>query len=502
MRQVFLKSMKKIIIQNEPNYESKFNSFSYQEQAVEFVKNKEYAAIFHEQGLGKTKIALDISLYWLSKKDIDTVLIVTKKGLVKNWEEETRTHSYLHTKVLNNNKNSNYYVFNSATKLIITNFETISLEKKRFKLFLKSRNVGVIIDESAKLKNPDSQLTKDFIELSPLFLKRIIMTGTPVANRPYDIWAQIYFLDQGRSLGDDFKEFKSKSDLTNKLAKNVTKREEFENFISTIFSKINDFTIRETKKSANLSLPQKNYINIWAMFSPEQKKMYDKLKEELIVEIKNKNLNMVDDASPILKRILRLEQITSNPKILNDDVDFISGKEQELKSLVNEIMNKDEKLIIWTNYIYNVDYFCEKFKKYNAVKISGNMSAESRNESVKKFKKGDSKILIATPQSAKEGLTLTVANNAIFYDRGFSLDDYLQAQDRIHRISQNKECNIYNIMIRGSIDEWINKLLLSKEKAASLVQNDISKDEYIEAADYSYHKLIKNILDVGDDKND
>ena len=94
------------------------------------------------------------------------------------------------------------------------------MELKRFKLFLKSRNVAIIIDESAKLKNPDSKLTKDFFELSSLFKKKIIMTGTPVANRPYDIWSQIYFLDGGKSLGDSFKEFKSKSDLTNKLAKN------------------------------------------------------------------------------------------------------------------------------------------------------------------------------------------------------------------------------------------------------------------------------------------
>ena len=83
-----------------------------------------------------------------------------------------------------------------------------------------------------------------------------------------------------------------------------------------------------------------------------------------------------------------------------------------------------------------------------------------------------------------------------FYDRGFSLDDYLQAQDRIHRISQTKECNIYNIMIRGSIDEWIHKLLLSKEKAASLVQNDISLNEYEDIADYSYDKLIRKILEI------
>ena len=232
------------------------------------------------------------------------------------------------------------------------------------------------------------------------------------------------------------------------------------------------------------------------MFTEKQKEMYDELKEKLIIEIKNGKNKKIDDASPILKRILRLEQITSNPKILNEDIDFISGKEIELNSLVKEIINREEKVIIWTNYIYNVDYFCKKYEKYNAVKISGSMTTEERNESVRKFKTKDVKVLIATPQSAKEGLTLTVANNAIFYDRGFSLDDYLQAQDRIHRISQTKECNIYNIMIRGSIDEWIHKLLLSKEKAASLVQNDISLNEYEDIADYSYDKLIKKILEI------
>ena len=488
--------MKKIVLENEPKYEAKLKSFIYQSQAVDFVKDLEYAAIFHEQGLGKTKIALDIALYWISKREIDTVLIVTKKGLIKNWEDETKIHSFLHPKVLNNNKSSNYYVFNSATRLIITNFETISIEKNRFKLFLKSRNVGVIIDESAKIKNPNSQLTKDFFELSPLFVRKVIMTGTPVANRPYDIWAQIFFLENGKSLGENYKEFKSKSDLSNKLSSDLNKKNDFENFISSIFDKISDFSIRETKKSANLYLPDKIYHDIWTMFTPEQKNMYDKLREELRIELIRDDKKEEDDVSSVLKRILRLEQITSNPKMLDETINFKSGKEIELKSLVKDIVNRGEKVIIWTNYIYNINYIKEMFLKYNAVTISGNMTIEQRNESVKSFKTGDSMVLIATPQSAKEGLTLTVANNAIFYDRGFSLDDYLQAQDRIHRISQTKECNIYNIMIRGSIDEWIHKLLLVKEKAASLVQNDVSKDEYVNLVDYSYDKIIKRILDV------
>ena len=106
----------------------------------------------------------------------------------------------------------------------------------------------------------------------------------------------------------------------------------------------------------------------------------------------------------------------------------------------------------------------------------------------------DAQILFATPQSAKEGLTLTVANHAIFYDRGFNLDDYLQAQDRIHRISQKNDCHIYNLMVEESIDEWIDVLLKAKQRAAFLAQGDISLSDYQNVADYSFAKIVNEIL--------
>ncbi len=91
-----------------------------------------------------------------------------------------------------------------------------------------------------------------------------------------------------------------------------------------------------------------------------KKEMYDELKEKLIIEIKNGKNKKIDDASPILKRILRLEQITSNPKILNEDIDFISGKEIELNSLVKEIINREEKVIIWTNLYIQCRLFLQE----------------------------------------------------------------------------------------------------------------------------------------------
>ena len=104
------------------------------------------------------------------------------------------------------------------------------------------------------------------------------------------------------------------------------------------------------------------------------------------------------------------------------------------------------------------------------------------------------KILIATPQKAGEGLTLTVANHAIFYDRSFSLQHYLQAQDRIHRISQRRSCQIYNLYIENSIDEYIDKLVRAKHISSQLASGDISKSEFIEEGRFDLAKTLQEIL--------
>lgn len=485
---------KRIHLKKSADLTPKLKAFKYQEDAYNAIKDLEYAAIFHEQGLGKTKIAIDLALDWLSK-DIDTVLIVTKKILVDNWEKEFQLHTSIKPAIIGRDKVSNYYVFIRPYQVVITNFESISSEKEQFILYLKTRNVAIIIDESTKIKNPKSKLTKDFFELSNLFKKRVIMTGTPVANRPYDIWAQVYFLDSGKSLGISFDDFKKNTDLSNKLASNKKERDNFELAVSEIYKKINKFSIRETKNSAEISLPAKKYFNILVNFEKKQYEIYKKIQKELFVYIKKDGNTLLDDTSLILKRLLRLVQVTSNPRLIDESYFIESPKEKKMDELINEIISKNEKCIVWSNFIENIDYFRKKYEKYNAVKIHGKMNIKDRNKSVKKFiDNPDCKILFATPQAAKEGLTLTIANHVIFYDRGFSLDDYLQAQDRIHRISQTKTCYIYNIMIEKSIDIWIDLLLKAKQNAAFLGQGDIKLDVYKDLSDYSFGDIIKEIL--------
>ena len=477
------------------NFAEKFESFPYQKEAVEAIKDLKYAAIFHEQGLGKTKIAIDLLLYWLREKLVDTVLVVVKKGLIENWKKEFQVHTYIKPRVLSQDKKGNFYIFNSQARVIIAHFELFNSETERIKLFCKIRKIGIIIDESVKIKNPESRLTKSFTALSPLFERRIIMTGTPIANRPYDIWAQIYFLDQGETFGKDFYSFRSNYDLDPDLNRDQEKRDWFEDRIAEIFKKISKFSVRDTKNSGIIELPNKVYEDHFSDWEDSQLDIYEKYIEESKSEfIKNGNL-IVDDANAILKKLLRLVQVTSNPRLVNPIYDGIPGKFPILQELVDQIQLDNEKCIIWTNFNENVEWLEREFRCLKAKKIYGKMNMEQRNKSVTSFIEDPSvRVLIATPGAAKEGLTLTIANHVIFYDRGFSLDDYLQAQDRIHRISQKKTCFVHNIIMRGSIDEWVNLLLHAKHDVAQLGQGDIDLDEFSRKIDYGFSDILRGIL--------
>jgi SNF2 family DNA or RNA helicase len=481
----------------DANLTAKHQGFVYQVAAVEAIKDLTYGAVFHEQGLGKTKIGVDLGLSWLKSNAVDSVLIVTKRGLIQNWLDELSAHSYLSARVLSQDRKKNFYAFNSPSRLYLAHYEAISSEKKRMALFLKTRMVGVILDEAHKIKNPESQITKAFFDLSSEFTRKIIMTGTPVANRPFDIWSQIFFLDQGKALGNDFAEFRKSLDLRNELAFDQKKATDFQQNLAGVFGKLESFCVRETKDDLEIKLPNKVIRNISVQLEWRQAEIYDTIRQECAVHIVKDNEALLDKSDDILKRLLRLVQVSSNPKLIDDRYEGIPGKFEKLEFLLREIVAKGEKAIVWTSFTHNVDWLARGLSEFGPLRIHGKLDMNERNRSIKSFKNDPTKsVLIATPGSAKEGLTLTVANHAIFFDRTFSLDDYLQAQDRIHRISQERICFVTNLIGEGTIDEWVDVLLSAKQLAAKLAQGDITKDEYEQEADYTYGEMIREVLNL------
>jgi len=474
---------------------ARHEAFAYQLQAVEAAKSLPYAAVFHEQGLGKTKIGIDLALEWLRTDAVDSVLIVTKLSLVENWREELKSHSHLRPKILNQDHASNFFGFNSAAPLFLAHYEVLRSEERRLALFLRTRRVGVILDESQKIKNPDADLSKALHRLAPGFGRRVVMSGTPIANRPYDLWSQVFFLDQGKALGKSFEDFKSRLDITNDLWRSPAAQQDFADELSSVFSRISAFSIRETKNSAGIELPEKRVENLMVDLEPAQRAMYDKVRTELHAVVQSDGKLVLDDSEAALKRLLRLVQIASNPSLIDEGYSGLPGKFSRLQELVTTAVGNGSKVIVWTSFVQNADWLADRLAEHGAVVVHGGTDIVERNVAIGAFKMDPAiRVLVATPGAAKEGLTLTIANHAIFYDRSFSLDDYLQAQDRIHRISQTQTCFVWNLTAKDTIDEWIDALLTAKRLAAQLAQADITPEEYARVADYDFGKLIGEIL--------
>ena len=164
---------------------------------------------------------------------------------------------------------------------MLAHYEAVKAEKERMHLFLRTRNVGVILDESTKIKNPDAALSRTFLDLAPLFTRRVIMSGTPVSNRPHDIWSQIKFLDGGASFGDDFGEFKRSVNLSNDLANVESRQKALEIQLQHIFHSISGFAVRETKASAEINLPEKVVHSVVTEWEPRQRELYRQVRESL-----------------------------------------------------------------------------------------------------------------------------------------------------------------------------------------------------------------------------
>lgn len=489
--------MTHIFLKKEPKLSSKFQSFPYQGEAVQAIRDLEYAAIFHEQGLGKTKIAIDVLLYWLDRKEVDTVLIVAKKSLLANWQKEFRTHTFIKPRMISGNHRANHYVFNSPARVMLTHYEAIKGEKDRFELFLKTRDVAIILDESTKIKNPDSSIASVLFRLAPLFKRRVIMTGTPVANRPFDIWSQIWFLDQGKSLGNDYARFRGTTDLSKDLFQDKTAQAEYEKILDQIFEKIASFSVRQTKADGVMALPEKIIRTVLTSWETRQHELYKQIRDETRAIVIRDGVPSEDNADEVLKRLLRLVQISSNPQLIDESYRGDPGKVDALTGLVDNILSRDEKCIVWTSFTENVDWLAERLKVHGVAKVHGKLPMALRNAMIERFLgEVECRILIATPGAAKEGLTLTVANHVVFFDRSFSLDDYLQAQDRIHRISQKKTCYVYNLVMQDSVDEWVSVLLRAKQLAAQLAQGDITLEHYRSQMTYDFGEWLKRTLGI------
>ena len=205
--------------------------------------------------------------------------------------------------------------------------------------------------------------------------------------------------------------------------------------------------------------------------------MYDSMRNELALWVKSLTGEQVlQEGEAILARLVRLAQLASNPGLLDAAYKEEPSKFTALDQILSEALPQGtpRKAIVWSSFVPNMGALQRRYPQYRPVTIHGALSGPERDAAVRAFKTDpDVKLMIANPAAAREGLTLTQANLAIYVDRTFNLVDYIQSQDRIHRISQTRECEILLLVAENTVDEFIDFCLEQKARLAKYVQQDV-----------------------------
>jgi SNF2 family DNA or RNA helicase len=462
--------------------------YHHQRSGVEFLLVNKEAALLDEMGCGKTfQIASALGILF-EKQDIDRALIVVPMSLLKTWQEELKLSLNVPFTVVGGTPVRRAKAFNQPNPILLVHYEGLRLEEERFKEWMTAGRCALVFDESQRIKNMQAQTTMAALRLRPQSTRCIIATGTPIANRPIDLFSQYLVMDQGETFGKRFSAFKNTYCEMEVQKINVGRKTiRVEKFVGTrnpdeLQARILRTSLRRLKSEV-LDLPPILFKDFVVELKAEQKQMYAQMRDHLRLEIGNmSDKDVKAEAANIVVKLLRLSQIASHPALLDPDYSGSSAKESELDDLLGDIFSDDtKKVIIWSHYVDNVNRLVKKYSEsYGAVGHAGEMDIEARQRSVKAFQDNpECRLFIATPQSAKEGLTLLprdgrmVADTMVYLDLSFDSGSYVQSQARFHRIGQQAvRCLVVHLIAEGTVDEYIRTTILDKLKTAAQVLDE------------------------------
>lgn len=436
----------------------------HQEAGTKFLRDREAAGLFDEQGLGKSKQLIDAIVQDIASDVLDGALIICPNILKNTWAEEIDKFSDLRYAVFGSGRKARRDAFRSLrAAFYVINYEAVAAEVVSLRALLRFKRIALALDESHRIKSPEAKVTTAVLSLRREAAKRYIMSGTPVANTPEDIWSQIFFLDGGELLGDTFEKFTDRY-----LAPGGGYRR-----IEELRAHLDVIGVRR-EKEGTVSLPKKSVSRVPVNLAPRQFEMYETLREELQIWVKAlSGEDVVAQAENILTRLIRLAQIASNPGLIDSGYTETPAKFALLDELLDAYLPKAQKVIVWTSFVPNIGTLLSRYTHLRPVALHGAMTNDARIAAVKSFKSGPAvRMLIANPAAAREGLTLTEASCAIYLDRTFNLVDFLQSQDRIHRLTQTRECDIVLLIAERTVDEFIDFSLAQKHRLARYTQND------------------------------
>ncbi len=465
-------------------YTYKTKPWKHQKKALSYLCRRDTAALYTDMGTGKTKVMIDM----IQTRGFSRVLVVAPNKACEVWEQQIAIHgcdgvfsvlrlnSFSVSKCieeLNKTPGRSYLHQNETIYVYIINYEKV-WRKGIDRIFL-SKKFGldcVICDESHRIKTPRSKCSMYLARLGKTVEHRYLMTGTPLAENPTDVFAQYKFLDPsifGTTLG--------------------TFRDEYENLDPIMTSRIGHRILDKSNPYKNLDklhekmfscafyiessveLPEQTDIVRTFCMPDKTEKLYRQVLQEKVAELNGMWL----ESDNILTTILRLQQMTSGyacvedmytkeKKVINVD----HARAEELMWLLQEFP-EDEPIVVFAVYkkdLKNIRKACRSLG-IESSEVSGSV------DTLKEWKEGKTRVLAVQYSSGSESIDLTRARYCIYYSLTQRLALYEQSRKRIHRPGQTRPVVYYHMietMKKGlTIDQKIYQALKHKKDVVDYV---------------------------------
>lgn len=482
--------------------------FDHQYKGIEYLLMNPCAALLDEMGCGKSFQIASAAAILMQNKIIDRVLIVAPMSLLRTWQNELTYAGITDFAVVRGTPQQRKKVLEEEHAVFIVHYEGLRIEESGFATWLQGGKSLMVFDESQRIKNLAAQTTKVAARLRPFAARCVIATGTPISNRPLDLFSQYQVMDQGSTFGNKFSAFKNTfCEIEVQKIKVGRRTIQVEKFLGVrngdeLRDRIFKTSLRRLKTDV-LDLPPILIKDYSIELRAEQKTMYQQMRDNLKIEVSSMSSDqVVSEASTIIVKLLRLSQIASNPALLDSGYSGPNAKFRELENLVDDILSDDtKKVILWSHYVENVRAVAAHLgERYACVTHTGEQNVDDRQAAITAFTEDPQcRIFVATPQSAKEGLTLlpkdgvTRADTMIYLDLSFDGGSYLQSQARFHRIGQTADrCLVIHLLAEDTIDEYIRRNIVEKIETAGALLDDKDVSKRLQGpADLSKASLLK-----------
>lgn len=498
-----LEAVQRVSVVYEPfplDHPWKTQPMSQQQRALDFAWGLEACAFFMEMGTGKTKTAIDWAEASLNANRFSIVVVFCPNAVGQTWVDEWKKHGCEYTTFLcstDNVKSKTFLrdLYNTFGPVaLIVGAESIQSKEgggavydavTEYLGYMLGRGFkyGMVADESHLYKNHDANRSKNVKTIAQGAVRRLVMTGTPLAHGPLDLFMQYEILDPNIIGIGDYYSYKARyAEMGGFENKQVVG---YQN-IDELMALVKPYTFQCTKEEV-LDLPPKVYQVRHVNLTPEQEKLYRTLTKTKEAEIRGAKGEAIEiQVNMVLELNLLQQQIVGGFISYRDEdggirevQQVIDGKRnpkiREILAVAEE--NPGKQMIVWAKFRREIRDIVEALTEagFTCSQYHGGLSPEERQEELTRFKAGGAQFFVSNTQTGGTGITINEASIVVYYSNSFKLIDRLQSEDRNHRIGQTKSVTYIDLVAKGTVDETVSRALAEKKDMATYVRESMAR---------------------------